>query len=98
MRNKNGKRLRVEPPARTTEPVVANRRFRGGSSSSSDTSSTINSCLSTMEETKEEVASSWVEESPALVAVGCRRCKMYFLVRQDRQRCLKCKCYDVIKF
>ncbi|KAG7560607.1 hypothetical protein ISN45_Aa05g021190 [Arabidopsis thaliana x Arabidopsis arenosa] len=99
MRNKNGKRVRVEPSARTVASVVANGRFEGRSPSS-NTSSSQNSCLSTTEDVKEEVASSWVdeEEAPDMVVVGCRRCLMYALVLQERKRCPKCKCTDLIFF
>ncbi|XP_010504002.1 PREDICTED: uncharacterized protein LOC104781104 [Camelina sativa] len=92
MRNKNGKRVRVEPVARMAEPVVPNRRFVGRSSST-DTLSSQSSCLSTVEEVKEEVASSWVDEEELLdmVVVGCCRCMMYALVLQERQRCPNCK-------
>ncbi|VVB05483.1 unnamed protein product [Arabis nemorensis] len=94
MRNKNGKRVRVEPPAKTVESVVAKRR-----SSPSSSTSSLSSCLSTTEEMKEEVASSWVEddESSVLIVAGCRRCYMYVLVMRDRQRCPKCKCTDLLQ-
>lgn len=97
MRNKNGKRARVEPPTRTAESVVVANRRIGGGSSPSNTSSSASSCLSTTEEMKEEVASSWVEESPAMVVAGCRRCFMYVLVLQEHRRCPKCKCTDLIQ-
>ncbi|XP_010515723.1 PREDICTED: uncharacterized protein LOC104791512 [Camelina sativa] len=92
MRNTNGKRVRVEPVARMAEPVVPNRFV--GRSSSTDTLSSQSSCLSTVEEVKEEVASSWVddeEEMLDMVVVGCCRCMMYALVLQERQRCPNCK-------
>ncbi|AEE78963.1 hypothetical protein AtNW77_Chr3g0207981 [Arabidopsis thaliana] len=99
MRNKNGKRGSVEPSARTVASVVANGRFEGRSPSS-DTSSSQNSCLTRTEEVKEEVASSWVdeEEAPEMVVMGCRSCMMYVMVLQERQRCPKCKCTDLIFF
>ncbi|CAF2111307.1 hypothetical protein Bca4012_095056 [Brassica carinata] len=97
MRNKNGKRARVEPLGRTAESVVANKRFGGGSPPSS-TLSSASSCLSTTEEMKEEVASSWIEEPPVMVVVGCRRCFMYVLVSLARICCPKCKCNDLIMF
>ncbi|EOA25523.1 hypothetical protein CARUB_v10018867mg [Capsella rubella] len=101
MRNKNGKRAREEPQARMAESVVRNRRFEGRTPTK-DTSSSQNSCLSTTEEVKEEVASSWVDEvelpDPEMVVVGCRRCLMYAMVLQERQRCPKCKRTDVIVF
>ncbi|XP_018459778.1 protein GL2-INTERACTING REPRESSOR 2 [Raphanus sativus] len=97
MRNKNGKRVRVEPSGRAAESVVAKHRF-GRRSPSSSTSSLASSCLSTMEEMKEEVASSWIEEPPVMVVTGCRRCFMYVLVSQARLCCPKCKCNDLILF
>ncbi|CAA7019196.1 unnamed protein product [Microthlaspi erraticum] len=100
MKNENGKRVRAESPVRSEESVVAGRRCRGRSISS-DASSSITSCLSTTEERKEEVASSWVdddEESPEMVAIGCRRCYMYYLILIERTRCPKCNSKDLIRF
>ncbi|KAF8091549.1 hypothetical protein N665_0443s0008 [Sinapis alba] len=74
-----------------------NERFGRGSPPRS-TSSSGSSCLSTTEEMKEEVASSWVEETPVMVVVGCRRCFMYVLVSLVRMCCPKCKCNDLILF
>ncbi|CAH8362608.1 unnamed protein product [Eruca vesicaria subsp. sativa] len=98
MINKNGKRVRVDSSARTVESVVANQMFIGRSSPSHSASSSLSSCLSTTEEMKEEVASSWNEEPQVLVLAGCRRCIMYVLVLQERRHCPKCKCNDLIKF
>ncbi|KFK34508.1 hypothetical protein AALP_AA5G154500 [Arabis alpina] len=92
MRNKNGKRATVQPSA-ATESVVAKRR-----SSPSNSTSSLRSCLSTTEERKEEVASSGdVEDPTVLIAAGCRRCYMYVMVMQGRQRCPKCKSTDLIQ-
>ncbi|CAF2268405.1 hypothetical protein BRARA_D00582 [Brassica rapa] len=94
MLNKNGKRVRDESPAKTAESVVADQRFKRGSSPT-HSSSSFYSCLSTTEEKKEEVASSWIDEEPSvLVLVGCRRCLMYTMVMQKTLRCLNCKCND----
>ncbi|CAN6829815.1 hypothetical protein Bca4012_031901 [Brassica carinata] len=94
MLNKNGKRVRDESPAKTGESVVADQRFKRGSSPT-HSSSSLYSCLSTTEENKEEVASSWIDEEPSvLVLVGCRRCLMYTMVIQKKLRCLNCKCND----
>ncbi|KAF8051315.1 hypothetical protein N665_1746s0002 [Sinapis alba] len=94
MINKNGKRVRDESPAKTVQSVVADQRFKRGSSLS-HSSSSLCSSLSTTEEKKEEVASSWIDEEPsALVLVGCRRCLMYSMVMQKRVLCLHCKCND----
>ncbi|KAG2325100.1 hypothetical protein Bca52824_007828 [Brassica carinata] len=98
MINKNGKRIRVEPVAMTVESVVANQMVRRRSSPSDSSSSLISSCLSTTEEMKEEVSSSWNEEPHVLVLAGCRRCIMYVLVLQERLRCPKCKCNNLIQF
>ncbi|KAL0714243.1 hypothetical protein Bca4012_021222 [Brassica carinata] len=100
MRNKNGKRVRGEPPARTAESVA--KQMFGRGSPPRSTSSSASSCISTTEEMKEEmkeeVASSWIEETPVMVVVGCRKCFMYVLVSLARMCCPKCKCNDLVLF